>query len=219
MNGSALHLNLLKADEMRSSSPVRMRVMMPMLAMLACIAALVWWGALITQTMIVKAQSQAMEDDIAAKKAEHSGVIAQQDLVRELRMQLDQLTCYSNGIRAVGRPLAALAETMPVRVQLVQLSIPEPPPQDLTPPNKKGPPRWGPPSNVETQKLVVVGRTTKETPVVALMESLEGPEFSALVTKERKVNSFRQDATPAKDGKRLLSFEIEYAMPGRRFAK
>ena len=219
MNSSSLHLNLLKATEQRSSSPVRMRVMMPMLSMFACIAALVWWGAIITQTMLVRMQAQSIEDDISAKKAEHAGVIAQQELVRELRMQLDQLDCYSNGVRAVGRPLALLAEAMPVRVQLTQLCIPEPPPQDLTPPNKKGPPLWGPTTNVETQKLVIAGRTTKETPVVALMESLDGAEFSALVTKEKKVNSYKQDASSARDGRRLLSFEIEYTMPGRRFAK
>ena len=49
------------------------------------------------------------------------------------------------------------------------------------------------------------------------MESLESG-FETLVTGEHNVNSFKQDNTEI-DGKRLLSFEIEYSMPGRRFAK
>jgi hypothetical protein len=78
-------------------------------------------------------------------------------------------------------------------------------------------PLFGPIENVETQKLVIAGLTTKETPVVSLMESLESG-FETLVTGEHNVNSFKQDNTEM-DGKRLLSFEIEYAMPERKFAK
>ena len=78
-------------------------------------------------------------------------------------------------------------------------------------------PLFGPTENVETQKLVIAGLTTKETPVVSLMESLESG-FETLVTSERKINSFKQDNAEM-DGRKLLSFEVEYTMPARRFAK
>jgi hypothetical protein len=96
------------------------------------------------------------------------------------------------------------------------MSITPPRPQVLLPPGAKIP-LFGPTENVETQKLVIAGLTTKETPVVSLMESLESG-FETLVTSERKINSFKQDNAEM-DGRKLLSFEVEYTMPGRRFAK
>ena len=86
----------------------------------------------------------------------------------------------------------------------------------LQPPGAKAP-LFGPTQNVETQKLVIAGLTTKETPVVSLMESLSSG-FEKLVTSERKIKSFRQDNAEA-EGRKLLSFEVEYTMPERRFAK
>ena len=40
-----------------------------------------------------------------------------------------------------------------------------------------------------------------------------------LVTKEKRIKSFRQDAASDKGSRRLLTFEVEYVMPERRFAK
>ena len=218
MNGAAVHFNLLKDSEKLSSSPVRVRVMLPVLAMFACLGMVLWWAILFTQLMMAKNQAQTIDDDVKAKSAAHAEAIGRQDLVREMRQQLDQLTFYKNGVRAVGGALAKLADAMPLKVQLTELSFAPPPPEPPPTPGMKFP-SFGPATNVETQKLVIVGRTTKETPVVALMESLDADEFSTLVTKQKRVKSFRQDSTPGKGGRRLLTFEIEYTMPGRRFAK
>ena len=218
MKNAAVHLNLLKDTEKLSSSPVRLRVILPTLALLACAGMAIWWGTLFTQLMVVKSQAQSMEDDIAAKKKDHADALAHQAAVREKALQLEQLDYYKAGVRKIGDPLARLAEVMPLRVQLTELTISMPPPQILQPPGAKIP-LFGPVENVETQKLVFVGRTTKETPVVAMMESLDAPEFSSLVTKDKKIKSFKQDASSGKDGKRLLSFELEYTMPERKFAK
>ena len=46
MSAKAYHLNLLKASERVSSSPVRLRVMLPVLAMFAVAGAVVWGGSL-----------------------------------------------------------------------------------------------------------------------------------------------------------------------------
>jgi len=216
VNSSSLHLNLLRPSERLSSSPVRMRVMLPVGAILSCIGLLVWWGVLLTQLVMTKAQSAGIEEELSAKSKEHSEVIRQRDLARELKLQLEQLEFYRAGVRSVAEPLARLAEVVPLRVQLKQLSFTPPPRQVLQPPGMKAP-LFGPTENVETQKLVMAGLTTKETPVVSLMESLEGG-FERLVTHERKINSFRQDNAEA-EGRKLLSFEVEYTMPERRFAK
>ena len=216
MKTSSFHLNLLRTNEVLSSSPVRLRIMLPVGALLACAGLLVWWGILFTQIFLAKTQSHSIEEDLAAKNSAHSEAIQKRDLARELKLQLEQLEYYRSGVRSIGTPLAKLAEVVPLRVQLKELSITPPRPQVLLPPGAKVP-LFGPTENVETQKLVIAGLTTKETPVVSLMESLESG-FETLVTSERKINSFKQDNAEM-DGRKLLSFEVEYTMPARRFAK
>lgn len=216
MKTVALHLNLLKSNEVLSSSPVRLRVMLPVGALLACVGLLVWWGVLFTQIFLAKTQARSIKEDLATKNSAHAEAIQKRETARELKQQLEQLEFYKAGVRAIGAPLAKFAEVVPMRVQLKELSISKPRPQVLMPPGAKVP-LFGPIENVETQKLVIVGLATKETPVVSLMESLESG-FETLVTGEHNVNSYKQDNTEM-DGKRLLSFEIEYAMPERKFAK
>lgn len=218
MNGASVHFNLLKDSERLSSSPVRLRIMLPVLALFACIGMSLWWAILFTQLLMTKAQAQTIDDDVKDKSAAHAEAISRQDLVREMRQQLDQLMFYKNGVRAVGGALTKLADVMPLKVQLTELSFAPPPPEPPPPPGQKHP-TFGPTTNVETQKLIVVGRTTKETPVVALMESLDADEFAPLVTKQKRVKSFRQDSSSGKGNRRLLTFEIEYIMPGRSFSK
>lgn len=216
MKTASFHLNLLRGNEVLSSSPVRLRVMIPLVVLLACIGLLVWWGVLFTQLFLAKAQIRDLEADLTAKNSAHAEAIQKRELSRELKLQLEQLEYYKSGVRAIGEPLAKFAEIVPLRVQLKEMTITMPPPQVLTPPGAKVP-LFGPTTNVETQKLVIAGLTTKETPVISLMESLSSG-FETLVTSERKINSFKQDNAEV-DGKKLLSFEIEYTMPERRFAK
>ena len=208
MKASSFHLNLLRQNEVLSSSPVRLRIMLPVGALLACAGLLVWWGVLFTQIILAKTQT--------AKNSAHAEAIQKRDLARELKLQLEQLEYYKSGVRSIGEPLAKFAEIVPLRVQLKEMSISTPKPQVLMPPGLKVP-LFGPTENVETQKLVIAGLTTKETPVVSLMESLENG-FEKLVTSEHHINSFKQDNAEI-DGRKLLSFEVEYTMPERRFAK
>lgn len=218
MKSSSLHLNLLKDTERLSSSPVRLRVMLPVGALFVCIGLTLWWAILFTQLLMVRTEAQSIDETLKAKSKAHTEAITKQNLVREMRQQLEQLTFYKNGVRAIGKPLAKLAEIMPLKIQMTELSFQSPP---LDPPPKPGQKviPFAPLTNVETQRLVIAGRTTKETPVMALMESLDAPDFNHLVTKDKRVKSFRQDAAAGKNGQRLLSFEVEYTMPERRFAK
>jgi len=216
MTTASFHLNLLNTSEVLSSSPVRLRVMLPVGALLACVGLLVWWGVLFSQMFLARTEARNIKEDLAAKNSAHAEAIHKRETARELKLQLEQLEYYKAGVRRIGAPLAKFAEVVPLRVQLKELSVTELPPQVLMPPGAKIP-LFGPTVNVETQKLVIAGLTTKETPVVSLMESLESG-FETLVTGEHNVNSYKQDNTEM-DGKRLLSFEIEYAMPERKFAK
>ncbi len=218
MKSANVHLNLLKDTERLSSSPVRLRVMLPVVALFACLGMALWWAILFTQLLMIKAEAQTIDEDVKAKSNAHAEAISRQDQVREMRQQLEQLLYYRNGVRAIGKPLAMLAEAMPLKVQLTELSFAPPPTDPLPKPGQKISP-FTPLTNVETQRLVIAGRTTRETPVVALMESLESTNFVRLITREKRVKSFRQDANAERGKRRLLTFEVEYTMPERRFAK
>ena len=218
MKSASVHLNLLKTTEKLSSSPVRLRVMLPVVALFACLGMALWWAILFTQVLMIRTEAQTIDEDVKAKSNAHAEAISRQDQVREMRQQLEQLTYYRNGVRTIGQPLAKLAEAMPLKVQLTELSFAPPPPDPLPKPGQKVSP-FAPPTNVETQRLVIAGRTTRETPVVALMESLESTNFVTLITRDKRVKSFRQDANAEKGKRRLLTFEVEYTMPERRFAK
>ena len=84
----------------------------------------------------------------------------------------------------------------------------------------------GPTGYVERATMTLVGRTPKETPVLSLMESLESELFTnslVIVRNPRdpnlspKVKSFRQDVAKRGEGARMLVFDIEYLLRGRRF--
>lgn len=224
----ALHLNLLRDSERVSSSPVRVRVMLPVLAMLACAGMLVWWGTLTGRILMLRSSISSLEDDLNRRGREHASVIEQMGLANELESELEQLSFYRSARRTWGETLTALAEVMPLKVQLVKLEIPAPPPQDLSRPKGfKGPPLWGPTGVVEDVRLVLSGRTPKQTPVISLMESLETAAFTNQLVHTRdprdpkpspRVRSFRQDVPRRGEGDRMLTFEIEYRAKERRFA-
>lgn len=232
MNAPKLHLNLLRDSERQSSSPVRVRVMLPVFAALACLGCLVWWGVVAGQLIVVKAQVASLRGDLDAKKSEHSGILRQMGDAREKQAELDQLKMYAGGRRTYGALFKELANVVPEGVQLLSLEIPEPAAQQLLPPGAKpGPkvkPLLGPTGTVERVALRIAGRTPRETPVEQLMKSLAEPAFTnfLVVAKDApgdqmspRVRSFQQDAAPDARGARLLSFDVEYRCVERRFEK
>ena len=212
MKYDAFNLNFIKPEELRSPSPVRLRVMMPLLAILACLGMCVWWGALFTQLLIERADVSSIKAEIAALTPRFNEVSGQQAQCNELSGELAQLEFYRAGVRHLGEPLAKLAEVIPIKLQLKELKITPPAPQNLANPNKKLPPLWGPASNVETQKIVFAGLAESETPVLTLRRSLSDPIFGQLCATNRPAIS----GDWVSQGRR---FEFVYTMPGRSFAK
>lgn len=237
MKAPNLHLNLLRNQEVVSSSPVRLRVLLPVLGAAACVAVLGWWGMLLAQEMMVRNQIKGIQGELAVRKAQHDEVLKDMAKARDLQAELDQLAMYGRARKTYGAALAHLAEVLPEeraqRIQLLSLEIPEATPQDLTPPGArpgvKLPPLLGPTGTVEKVALRIQGRTEKVEPVNALMEAFATPAFSNLVTIVKsaapeemspRIHSFRQEtATGEKGASRLLAFDIEYKCPERRFEK
>ena len=70
MKSANVHLNLLKDTERLSSSPVRLRVMLPVVALFACLGMALWWAILFTQLLMIKAESQTIDEDVKVKGQE-----------------------------------------------------------------------------------------------------------------------------------------------------
>ena len=220
MKNSAFHMNLLSEAEKMSSSPIRLRVMMPILALLAAIGMVIWWGTLTMQTVLVHSKTSAIREELASKKSAHDAIIGSMKLASEETAQLQQLEMYRGGCARWGKTLAAVAEALPIKMQLVRLEIPEPPPQMLRDPkNPKRPPLPGPTNDSEAVTLVMTGRAARDTTIVAFMESLEGESFTNRLGRAT-VRSVQQEAQTSKQGEaRLLAFELECRATDRRFAK
>lgn len=220
MNTDQFHLNLLTEAEKMSSSPIRLRIMMPILALLAVAGIAIWWGTLTTQLLMTRAKCASVREELAAKKSDHDAIVGNMNLANEEAAQLQQLEMYRAGCVRWGETFAAMAESLPVKMQLVRLEMPEPPPQVLhDPKNPKKPPLLGPTNDTEEVSIVITGRAARDTTVVAFMESLEGAAFTNRLGRA-VVRSVQQESQPVKRGdQRLLAFELECRAIGRRFAK
>ena len=220
MNTSSFHLNLLSESEKLSSSPIRLRVMLPFLAIMAVAGMAIWWGALTARLMLVRSKTAAVREELVSKKEAHDAIVGNMNRANEEAAQLQQLEAYRGGCARWGGTFAAIAEMLPVRIQLVRLEIPEPPPQMLRDPkNPKKPPLLGPTNDTEAVSLVIAGRAARDTTIVSFMESLESAAFTNRLERA-VVRSVQQEAQPLKAGEtRLIAFELECRAAGRRFAK
>lgn len=229
MNSSNLHLNLLRPDEKASSSPVRLRVMLPILALLLCAACAIWWGVLFMQGLILNGKVASVRTDLEGKKTAHAAILAQMTDMRERQSQLDQLEAYKRGCRKYGGLLAKLAEVIPEEVQLTALTIPEPAPQMLSDPkNPKRPPLLGPTNTTESVQFRISGRTAATAAVTSLMEAIESDAFGEWIVVDKNKNAaarkkkrihVRQESRAGEDGVRMLAFDIEFRCKERRFEK
>ena len=226
MARKAYHLNLLMESERLSSSPVRFRVMLPILAALAALGMAVWWLILLGQLMLAQSSESRLKGEIAAREGANKTVCGQMAQIGELEARLSQLNCYSNSIVRRGELLTKIAEAMPLKVQLVKLEIPPPePPKKPVPPKpkkgKKAPPVFGPTGYVERASLVLAGRATNAASIQSLMEALAGDSFTndVVVTRDSPRVRVRQDVTRTPGAPRMDAFDIECLLSERRFDK
>lgn len=218
------HLNLLRADERLSASPVRLRVMLPVLSAFACVGLIVWWAVLGLQTLMTKSAIAALTSDLETKRSAHGEILKLMAEAREKNLVLEQFGFYAAGRRAYGPLLSRLADVCPEDVQLLSLAVPEQPAQDLADPRgPKFPKLLGPANPCEPASLRVTGRTTKAAPVNAFMRSLRAPAFTNLLVVVAqpdaypKIHAFRQE-TAGDESERLLQFDFEFTCADRRFA-
>ena len=211
----AYHLNLLMESERVSSSPVRFRIMLPILAILACLGIAVWWAILGGQLILAQTTLHQLKSDLAAKESANKDAIKTMDYLGELNAELDQFECYQSSILRRGEFLTALAEAMPLKVQLMRLEIPMPPPPPIPEVAQRRAAFANPTGYVERATLKLTGRSPSIPPIQSLMDALASESFTnSICTTSPRVKS-QQDSSNS----RMVIFEIDYSIVGRRFLK
>lgn len=227
MKSPVMHLNLLNPGERRSSSPVRLRVMLPLLSGLALAVTLGWWAVLETRLLLVEREVKAWKKELSANAKAHAEYCVTRDRMRALEAESRQEKGYLNACLGWGDLLAALPAACPDGMQLTTLEIPLPPPQRLSPPpGVKAPPLLGPTGVLERVTLRLAGRTVAEERLLSLLQNLSAAAFTNVLVQAKdakgasaspRMRQFRQDANADLDGNRAIVFDVEYGTVGRRF--
>ncbi|MEG1479780.1 MAG: PilN domain-containing protein [Kiritimatiellia bacterium] len=214
---AAAHLNLLRSTEIMSSSPVRLRVMMPILLGLTAVGLLVWWGVILMQTMVLTSQKAAIEVDLASKKTAYQKATEVVKLERDLAADLAQLSLYRHGCNRLSDFLEQLGKSVPAQIQLTTLSIDAPKPYNLTVAKGK-PVMLGPKESIEPIALRLMGRTLSAQPVNDLLSALQSTAFTNQVLQaEIPRGSFRQAPTERDQTQELLLFDLNCDLKARSF--
>lgn len=212
-----LHLDLLKEDERLSSSPIRLRVMMPMTASFVALCLLVWWSLICLRSLGQVHLKMEVEQAIHALAPVHASVLDARAQEQEIKAVIGQLSLYKNSCNRFGESFSKLTASIPETIQFTELRIA--PPQPVASPDPAHP--VAPTNLLEQVTLRISGRTGGERPsegVNALLATLRTPAFTNLFrTAFIPKGAFRQDTVRNPDNRETLLFEITCECLPRRF--
>jgi len=212
-----LHLDLLKEEERFSSNPVRLRIIMPMVAVTIAVGCALWWCMLGLQAHGMNLTKAGLRENIDQLKGAHAAFIDLRMQEKEAGSIYQQLRYYENSIIRFGPTLTRLPELVPANIQLTELRV-LPPPAPLIDAKQ---PELGPTNKTEAVTLRLAGRTCGETAsadVDALLAALRGPAHTNLIRQAViPKGAFRQDTMRSPDQREMLLFEITCTCLPRRF--
>ena len=214
----SLHLNLLKEEELRSPNPIRLRFLLPTLAIGVALACLTAWMLLALRAHAQTAARDSVKANIQELTPAHTQALALRAQEKNTSSIIRQLRFYEHARILFGDALCKLPEHVPENIQLTQMRVP-PPPQVLVDPKQ---PELGPTNTFERVNLCISGRTAGENADVAvdtLLAALLTPNYSNLVqTAVIPKGAYRQDITARNaTGRANLLFEITCGCVARRF--
>ncbi len=232
MKKAHLHLNLLKDQEKLSSSPVRLRILFPILALTFFAAVLLWWGSIAGRLFIVRNELSTLNSDLTARKREHADILKQRGELKNYETELEQIGYYLNARAVYGELLAKVALAVPARVQLTYLAIPEPKEQTFPPapvPQKGKPvvkPLPNPIEKSERVSLRIRGMAQKIPHVTTFTEAMEEDDFKGMIiidgdskspTHSPIQHAFHDEIIATMRNRTMIVFDFEYLCPERRF--
>lgn len=221
MSAKAIHMNLLQPAERLSSSPVRVKVMLPVVAGVILAAMILWWVFLLLQQGLVTSETGDARSRLSATEASYAAACKVKATLQAKEAELWQLKGFLNSRRTWGRTLAAVATELPAGIQLTAIEIPEPPPQNLNPPpGIRLPPLLGPTNDLEAVTFRIAGKTALESHVFSFLKSVASLSSftNNLDAANHRMRQFGQDKMTDEAGNRAIVFDVEYPTAGRRFA-
>lgn len=228
MSPASLHYNFLHESERVSSSPIRMRFMVPIFSCIITACMVIIWQIYAIRLEAVKSQKALVDGEINTMKESYSNIVMDRVLEKELRAELKQLSFYKASCNRVGETLHQLTNCVSDRVQITEMRLAIVPiPKDIVKPNPKTPIPLGPTNLFDTVSLRVSGRAHPEGGsgfVDGLLRSLQSPAFSNVIqTAVIPKGAFRQEAnlrtsSMGEGGPReVLLFEINCNCQPRRY--
>jgi len=226
----ALHLNLLHPSEQHSMSPVRLRVLLPVIAGSVAFFVLLWGAFVGIELAMIKSKVAAINSAIGQKSGEAALSGAWVDKLKNATAEADQYAFYLHGRQTRSELLKRIAFAIPEGVTLSTLQLPPPPEQELRRPlGSKLPALQGPTQTVECVELRLSGLAQSEQDVFQMMRAFESDAFTGLVSvvkhqiagqkESPRVLAFRQEAPQLGTGRRDVFFDIVYDITPREFVK
>ena len=213
-----LHIDLLNEEERFSSSPIRLRVMLPLTASFVALCLLVWWSLLCLRVHNQIQLKGELQQAILTITPAHAAMLASRTQEQEFRAVIGQLALYRHSRVLFGETLSNLAENVTQNLQFTELSVPLPPPPPAIDPAHPAP---SPTNTFEQVTLRIAGRTGGERPseaVNTLLAALRTPAFTNLFrTAVIPKGAFRQDSVRNPANRETLLFEITCTCMPRRF--
>jgi len=225
----SLHFDFLLEEERLSSSPLRLRFMIPVVGFLCLSSSLVLWQLDASAFTANTSQKKVLEEEIAKLKSSHELVLKDRAEAKELAGQLEQLGYYQHSKNVVAATLAQLTNCVSSQIQLTELILKSdmPTPQGMGQPKPKTPldlAKLCPTNVLESVSLQIKGRyyQTGVVPVELnrFLLALKGDTFTSLVTQVNRQVDYQEDATKRRSESKELdiySFTISYECLPRRF--
>lgn len=212
-----LHLDLLKDEERFSSSPVRLRILLPILAVSAAVGSLLWCAYLSYGQRNLASEKARAKSNLDGLKGAHDSFLTLVQEERETSAIIHQLRFYERARIRLGEVLVKLPELVPPNIQLAEIRL-APPPPPLVDPKK---PDLGPTNYLEAVTLKIAGRAFGDNAsgdVNALLAALRDPQLSATIQHvEIPKGSFRQDFSSPADSRKAFLFELSCVFAPRRY--
>lgn len=225
----SLHFDFLLESERFSSSPLRVRFMIPVVGFLCLAASLVVWQVDSADSNTINLKKKTLEADIAKLKSSHALVLKDRAEAKELAGQLEQLNYYQHSKSRVGGTLSSLTNCVTRNIQLTELifSTQMPPPVGAGQPKPKTPldiAKLCPTNTLEAVNLRFKGRYYQSGVVPVelnnFLAALSGNAFTSLVTQVNRQVDYQEDPSKNRSESKemdVYTFDINYECLPRRF--
>lgn len=211
-----IHLNLIKKEELLSSSPVRSQLIAPIIAGVITLSTLTWWLLLYVNYSELKKLSTLHFNNNKQLQPGYTAVQKLNKEEKEITALIAQLRAFQNSMLRYGKLLTDIPKYVQPNIQFIKLEV-LPPPPPLFEQNKES---KGPTNTFETAGFLITGYTQGAdafNSVDKLLHALQSDAYTNLVeTALIPKGSFRQDSKSGK-GTQNLIFELKCECRKRRF--